>query len=146
MISHVPFLFGPFLISTSKFQRTENKINTHPAKISMGAKLSSCFNHVGSLSQQADQPAPVRVIAADSSLKELPASLRVAVSDILGGKAAPFVVCSSDELYFNEPPSALAADELLQPGHIYFLLPAAVLAQPRQHGLSCRARERGARG
>uniref|UniRef100_A0ACD5Z6D2 Uncharacterized protein n=1 Tax=Avena sativa TaxID=4498 RepID=A0ACD5Z6D2_AVESA len=96
----------------------------------MGAKLSSCINHRGRLSQQADQPAPVRVIAADGSLKELPASPRVAVSDVLGGEAAPFFVCDSDELYFNEPPPALAASELLQPGQIYFLLPAAVLARP----------------
>ncbi|XP_047076549.1 uncharacterized protein LOC124686689 [Lolium rigidum] len=97
----------------------------------MGAKLSSCFNHRSSLSQQAQQPAPVRVIAADGSLKELPASPHVAVSDVLGGDAASsFFVCNSDDLYFNEPPPALAAGELLQPGQIYFLLPAAVLGRP----------------
>ncbi|XP_047076531.1 uncharacterized protein LOC124686673 [Lolium rigidum] len=97
----------------------------------MGAKLSSCFNHRSSLSQQAQQPAPVRVIAADGSLKELPASPQVAVSDVLGGDAASsFFVCNSDDLYFDEPPPALAAGELLQPGQIYFLLPAAVLGRP----------------
>ncbi|KAM0853096.1 hypothetical protein ACQ4PT_051311 [Festuca glaucescens] len=96
----------------------------------MGAKLSSCFNHRGSLSQQAPQPAPVRVISADGSLKELPASPRDTVSDVLGGEAASFFVCNSDELYFNEPPPALAAGELLQPGQIYFLLPATVLGRP----------------
>ncbi|KAM3240841.1 hypothetical protein ACQJBY_054095 [Aegilops geniculata] len=40
----------------------------------MGAKLSCFSNHGGSLSQQPHQPAPVRVVAADGSLKELPAS------------------------------------------------------------------------
>ncbi|XP_047076548.1 uncharacterized protein LOC124686688 [Lolium rigidum] len=96
----------------------------------MGAKLSSCFNQRGSLSQQAHQPAPVRVIAADGSLKEFPASPRVTVSDVLGGEAASFFVCNSDELYFNEPPPSLAAGELLQPGQIYFVLPAAAFTRP----------------
>ncbi|XP_037449407.1 uncharacterized protein LOC119318975 [Triticum dicoccoides] len=96
----------------------------------MGAKVSSSSNHRGSLSEQAHQPASVRVIAADGSLKELPATPRVAVSDVLAGEAASFFVCNSDALYFNEPPPALASDELLRPGQIYFLLPAAVLTRP----------------
>ncbi|XP_051196328.1 uncharacterized protein [Lolium perenne] len=96
----------------------------------MGAKLSSCFNQRGSLSQQAHQPAPVRVIAADGSLKEFLATPRVTVSDVLGGEAASFFVCNSDELYFNEPPPALAAGELLQPGQIYFVLPVAAFTRP----------------
>ncbi|CAM0946378.1 unnamed protein product [Alopecurus aequalis] len=96
----------------------------------MGAKLSGCFKHASSLSQHAHQPATIRVIAADGTLKVLPASPRVAVSDVLGGEAASFFVCNSDTLYFNEPPPALASDELLQPAQIYFLLPAAVLARP----------------
>jgi hypothetical protein len=93
----------------------------------MGAKLSSCFNNQASLSQQ---QAPIRVIAADGSLKEFSAIPRVTVSDVLGGEAASFFVCNSDELYFNEPPPALAAGELLQPGQLYFLLLAAALARP----------------
>uniref|UniRef100_A0ACD5YPR6 Uncharacterized protein n=1 Tax=Avena sativa TaxID=4498 RepID=A0ACD5YPR6_AVESA len=96
----------------------------------MGAKLSSCFNDGASFSQREHQPAPVRVIAADGSLKELPSSPCVAVSDFLGAEAAFFFVCNSDALYFNEPPPALATGELLQPGQIYFVLPAAVLGRP----------------
>ncbi|KAM0834721.1 hypothetical protein ACQ4PT_063411 [Festuca glaucescens] len=96
----------------------------------MGAKLSSCFNQRGSLSRQAHQPASFRVIAADGSLKEFPTSPRVAVSDVLGGEAASFFVCNSDVLYFNETPPALAAGELLQPGQIYFVLPAAAFTRP----------------
>ena len=96
----------------------------------MGAKVSSSSNHRGSLSEQAHQPASVRVIAADGSLKELPATPRVAVSDVLAGEAASFFVCNSDALYFNEPPPALASDELLRPGQIYFLIPAAELGRP----------------
>lgn len=95
----------------------------------MGAKLSCFSNHRGSLSQQPHQPAPVRVIAADGSLKELPASPRVTVSDVLGGSAASFV-CSSDALYFDQSPPALASGEVLRPGQIYFVLPAALLGRP----------------
>jgi hypothetical protein len=72
----------------------------------------------------------IRVIAADGTLKELPASPRVAVSDLLGADAALFFVCNSDDLYFNEPPPALSPGELLRSGEIYFLLPAALLARP----------------
>uniref|UniRef100_R7WC68 Uncharacterized protein n=1 Tax=Aegilops tauschii TaxID=37682 RepID=R7WC68_AEGTA len=78
----------------------------------MGAKLSCFSNHGGSLSQQPHQPAPVRVIAADGSLKELPASPRVTVSNVLGGSAASFFVCSSDALYFDQSPPALASGEV----------------------------------
>ena len=96
----------------------------------MGAKLSCFSNHGGILSQQPHQPAPVRVIAADGSLKELPASPRVTVSNVLGGNAASFFVCSSDALYFDQSPPALASGEVLQSGQIYFVLPAALLGRP----------------
>ncbi|CAL4889467.1 unnamed protein product [Urochloa decumbens] len=104
----------------------------------MGLKLS-CI-HQGSLPRQAHQPAspaPARVIAADGSLKELPASSPTRVSDVLGhhkpsgGDAGPaFFVCNSDALYFNEHPPALAPGDLLRPGQIYFVLPAAMLEKP----------------
>ncbi|KAF7078707.1 hypothetical protein CFC21_083094 [Triticum aestivum] len=96
----------------------------------MGAKHSCFSNHRGSLSQQPHQPAPVRVVAADGSLKELHASPRVTVSDVLGGSAASFFVCNSDALYFEKSPPALASGEVLRPGHIYFVLPAALLGRP----------------
>uniref|UniRef100_A0A453NNF7 DUF4228 domain-containing protein n=2 Tax=Aegilops tauschii subsp. strangulata TaxID=200361 RepID=A0A453NNF7_AEGTS len=102
----------------------------HTSKDSMGAKISCSSIHRGTLSQQPHHPASVRVIAADGSLKELPASPRVAVSDVLAGEAASFFVCNSDALYFNEPPPALVSDELLRPGQIYFLIPAAELGRP----------------
>ncbi|CAN6271769.1 unnamed protein product [Urochloa humidicola] len=104
----------------------------------MGLKLS-CI-HRGSLSRQAHQPsspAPTRVIAADGSLKELPASSPTRVSDVLGhhkpsgsDSAPPFFVCCSNALYFNEHPPALAPGDLLRPGQIYFVLPAAILEKP----------------
>ncbi|KAL6888822.1 hypothetical protein ACP4OV_009848 [Aristida adscensionis] len=102
----------------------------------MGLKLS-CIKR-GGHSRQVHRPAspspsPARVIAADGSLKELPASRHVSVSDVLGADEAStplFFVCNSDALYFDEPPPALGPGEPLRPGQIYFVLPAAMLARP----------------
>ncbi|KAG0532145.1 hypothetical protein BDA96_04G083500 [Sorghum bicolor] len=102
----------------------------------MGLKLS-CIHHHSSLSRQAHlpaSPAPARVIATDGSLKELPASSPSTVADVLGrssdAAASSFFVCNSDALYFNERPPALPPGEVLQPGKIYFVLPAAMLKRP----------------
>ncbi|KAG8058369.1 hypothetical protein GUJ93_ZPchr0002g24302 [Zizania palustris] len=95
----------------------------------MGSKLS-CIH--GSSEQANHQLAPpAMVIAADGSLKELPAT--PAVADVVGGSGTTtpsFFVCNSDALYFNERPPALAPGEPLLPGQIYFVLPAAMLGQP----------------
>ncbi|KAM0847158.1 hypothetical protein ACQ4PT_055204 [Festuca glaucescens] len=90
----------------------------------MGSGLS--HNHRSSVSPQ-QQPLSARVIAADGSLTEFPASY----PDVLGDNAGrSFFVCSSDALYFNEDVPALGGSELLRPGQIYFVLPAAMLGQP----------------
>ncbi|KAM0847160.1 hypothetical protein ACQ4PT_055206 [Festuca glaucescens] len=94
----------------------------------MGSGLS--HNHRSSVSPQ-QQPLSARVIAADGSLTEFPASYPVSVSDVLGDNAGRrFFVCSSDALYFDEDVPALGGSELLRPGQIYFVLPAAMLGRP----------------
>jgi hypothetical protein len=95
----------------------------------MGSGLS--HNHRSSVSPQ-QQPSSARVIAADGSLTELPASFSlVSVSDVLGDNAGRrFFVCSSDALYFDEEVPALSGGELLRLGQIYFVLPAAMLGRP----------------
>ncbi|XP_066318081.1 uncharacterized protein [Miscanthus floridulus] len=105
----------------------------------MGLKLS-CVHH-GSLSRQAhmpSSPAPARVIAADGSLKELPAFSPSSIADVLGRSSdavsSSFFVCNSDALYFNERPPALDPGEVLRPGQIYFVLPAAMLERPLSTG------------
>ena len=104
----------------------------------MGLLRLSCF-HRGSVSRQVhrpDSPVPAcRVIAADGSLKELPAPCPLAaVSDVLGldgqTPVASSFVCNADALYFNEHPPALAPGDLLRPGQVYFLLPADLLGRP----------------
>ncbi|CAL5059793.1 unnamed protein product [Urochloa decumbens] len=109
----------------------------------MGLRLS-CIHGGRSISRQEYQPAaspapPARVIAADGSLKVLPAApspLVVTVSDVLGldtggdTAAAASFVCNADALYFNEHPPALAPGDLLWPGQMYFVLPAELLGRP----------------
>ncbi|KAM0856405.1 hypothetical protein ACQ4PT_049207 [Festuca glaucescens] len=43
-------------------------------------------------------------------------------------RGAPVFLCSSDELRFDTPPRALANEEALQPGWLYFPLPVSSLA------------------
>ena len=105
----------------------------------MGLLRLSCF-HRGSVSRQVhrpDSPVPAcRVIAADGSLKELPAPCPLAaVSDVLGldgddTLVASSFVCNADALYFNEHPPALAPGDVLRPGQMYFVLPADLLGRP----------------
>jgi hypothetical protein len=49
---------------------------------------------------------------------------------LAGDNAGRFFVCSSDALYFDADVPALGRDELLRPGQIYFILPAAMLCWP----------------
>uniref|UniRef100_A0A0D9YNM1 Uncharacterized protein n=1 Tax=Oryza glumipatula TaxID=40148 RepID=A0A0D9YNM1_9ORYZ len=106
----------------------------------MGSKLSCIYRPDSDIVVESEAPAPppppARVIAADGSLRELPASPCVAVvSDVLGGgedggDAASFFVCNSDALYFDERPPALSPGEPLRPGELYFVLPRAMLGRP----------------
>uniref|UniRef100_A0A0E0JWQ0 Uncharacterized protein n=1 Tax=Oryza punctata TaxID=4537 RepID=A0A0E0JWQ0_ORYPU len=87
----------------------------------MGSKLSCIYrpdSDIVDVDSEAPAP-PARVIAADGSLRQLPASPYVAVvSDVLGGgdDAASFFVCNSDALYFDDHPPALSPGERLQRG------------------------------
>uniref|UniRef100_A0A0E0G371 Uncharacterized protein n=1 Tax=Oryza nivara TaxID=4536 RepID=A0A0E0G371_ORYNI len=103
----------------------------------MGSKLSCIYRPESDIVVESEAPAPpppaARVIAADGSLRELPASPCVAVvSDVLGGgdDAASFFVCNSDALYFDDRPPALSPGEPLRPGELYFVLPRAMLGRP----------------
>ncbi|CAN6194227.1 unnamed protein product [Urochloa humidicola] len=107
----------------------------------MGSGLSSTHHHNRRSTASLHQPPPppssaaaaaALVVAADGSLREFaPASSSpVSASDVLGGNAAAedgSFLCSSDALYFDADVPALGADELLRPGQIYFVLPAAML-------------------
>ncbi|CAL5048783.1 unnamed protein product [Urochloa decumbens] len=105
----------------------------------MGSGLSSTHHHHRRSTASLHQPpsaaaAPALVVAADGSLREFaPASSPVSASDVLLTNAAAedgSFLCSSDALYFDADVPALGADELLRPGQIYFVLPAAMLGRP----------------
>ncbi|KAG8094854.1 hypothetical protein GUJ93_ZPchr0012g21435 [Zizania palustris] len=101
----------------------------------MGSGLSCNHRSSALLPHQPAPPAPpAQVITADGSLREVAAgassSCPVSVSDVVGGNADRFFLCSSDALYFDVDVPALDGGELLRPGQIYFLLPAAMLGRP----------------
>lgn len=86
--------------------------------------MGSCFS---SSSSYISQPT-AEVITFDGSLKEY--SEPVPASDILGEDRRSFFICSADRLYFDAYVPALGANELLQLGQIYFVLPNAKLEYP----------------
>ncbi|XP_074580433.1 uncharacterized protein LOC141836865 [Curcuma longa] len=72
-----------------------------------------------------------KVIAPDGCLLEYHAEITVrAVLDDAGHHLFNTFLCSSDELYFNAKIPALAAEETLRLGQIYFLLPLSKLHHP----------------
>ncbi|CAN6163416.1 unnamed protein product [Urochloa humidicola] len=102
----------------------------------MGSGLSSTHHHRSSTASLHQPPsaAAALVVAADGSLREFfPESSPVSASDVLSNAAAAdggSFLGSSDALYFDADIPALGADELLRPGQIYFVLPAAMLGRP----------------
>ncbi|KAJ3679010.1 hypothetical protein LUZ60_017021 [Juncus effusus] len=97
----------------------------------MGAKLS-CENGMETSSSSSAR-AMVRVIAADGSLRQF--SPPVSASDALINtpNSSSFFLCNSDTLYFNSYISAVLPEELLRPGHLYFILPLSMLGIALSH-------------
>ncbi|KAL6603015.1 hypothetical protein ACP70R_043376 [Stipagrostis hirtigluma subsp. patula] len=122
-------IYARSLLVNSSPHRTPNHSSLYTERF-MGSGLSS--NHRSSVTLR-QPPEPALVIAGDGSLREFsppPSSSPASVSDVLGGNAGRFFVCSSDALYFDADVPALGGDELLRPGQIYFVLPAAMLGRP----------------
>jgi hypothetical protein len=71
-----------------------------------------------------------KVVDLDGSIARY--ATPVTAREALGSDAArkSSFLCSSDELRFDEPARALAAEEVLQPGWLYFVLPVSILGQP----------------
>ncbi|KAF7073222.1 hypothetical protein CFC21_078254 [Triticum aestivum] len=73
--------------------------------------------------------ATAKVVGQDGSLAQFAAP--VTAGEALGDAArAPSFMCSADELRFDAPARALAAEEALQPGWLYFALPMSMLRRP----------------
>ncbi|VAI33916.1 unnamed protein product [Triticum turgidum subsp. durum] len=73
--------------------------------------------------------ATAKVVGPDGSLAQFAAP--VMAGEALGDAArASSFLCSADELRFDAPARALAAEEALQPGWLYFALPMSMLRRP----------------
>ncbi|CAN6218202.1 unnamed protein product [Urochloa humidicola] len=106
--------------------------------------MGSCVSFSRSPAPAAESSSPrapaatARVVNMDGSMSQftVPATAREALLALGGaggrGRASSPTrfLCSADELGFDASPRALAADEALRPGQLYFLLPAPVLRRP----------------
>ncbi|KAM0861803.1 hypothetical protein ACQ4PT_045657 [Festuca glaucescens] len=90
--------------------------------------MGSCV----SLSVAPPQPAvaTAKVVHLDGSLAQYATS--VTAREALGSDAtsSSSFLCSCDELQFDAPARALADEEVLQPGCLYFALPVSMLRRP----------------
>ncbi|KAM3276276.1 hypothetical protein ACQJBY_044576 [Aegilops geniculata] len=73
--------------------------------------------------------ATAKVIGLDGSLAQFAAPV-TAGEALLDAAQEPSFLCSADELRFDAPARALAPEEALQPGGLYFALPMSMLRRP----------------
>ncbi|KAL5209264.1 hypothetical protein ABZP36_004887 [Zizania latifolia] len=75
-----------------------------------------------------------RVVLADGALRRFPGGTRASQAVKAAGSApsSSCFLCSADELELGGAVAAIAADEELQPGQLYFVLPAAMRRRPLQ--------------
>ncbi|CAN6167476.1 unnamed protein product [Urochloa humidicola] len=104
--------------------------------------MGSCVSFSRSPPAESSSPrapaATARVVNTDGSMAQFAAPAKacealLALGDAGGhgrGSSPPRFLCSADELRFYAPPRALATDETLRPGQLYFVLPASVLRRP----------------
>lgn len=90
--------------------------------------MGSCFSTGTITTDAVNAPPTAKVITVAGDLREY--STPAATSDVLGTDSPACCLCSSDRLFCNEYIPALDPEELLQPGQIYFVLPAAKLRYP----------------
>ncbi|MQL70013.1 hypothetical protein Taro_002318 [Colocasia esculenta] len=78
-----------------------------------------------------DQPPTARVITLAGALREYPSHLST-TADVLagGGDGASCFLCNSNSLFCDDYIPPLDPEEPLQPGQLYFVLPAAKLRYP----------------
>ncbi|RCV40983.1 hypothetical protein SETIT_9G099200v2 [Setaria italica] len=77
--------------------------------------------------------AEARVVLADGALRRFPGGTRAsqAVKAAAAGAGAWFL-CSADELELGGAVAGVGPEEALQPGQLYFVLPAAMRRRPLQ--------------
>ncbi|XP_047051776.1 uncharacterized protein LOC124657236 [Lolium rigidum] len=94
--------------------------------------MGSCISHSPASSPAGSsgrRPAMAKVVGLDGSMTQYAAPVTACEAlgnDERNGNESVFL-CSSDELRFDAAPRALANEEELQPGWLYFLLPVSML-------------------
>ncbi|KAH0448965.1 hypothetical protein IEQ34_022765 [Dendrobium chrysotoxum] len=91
----------------------------------MGCSFSSVLTVVNDKNSIISSKA--MVVATNGSLLEYTSGIRT--SEVVMAVGKIYMLCNSDKLYFDAYPPAMASDEELVSGQIYFLLPAAELDQ-----------------
>ncbi|CAN6281461.1 unnamed protein product [Urochloa humidicola] len=81
-------------------------------------------------------PAEARVVLADGALRRFPggtrASQAVKAAAAGGAPAGAWFLCSADGLELGGAVAGVGPEEPLQPGQLYFVLPAAMRRRPLQ--------------
>lgn len=79
--------------------------------------------------------AEARVVLADGALRRFPGGTRASQAvkaAAAGTSAASWFLCSADGLELGGAVAAVGSEEALQPGQLYFVLPAAMRRRPLQ--------------
>lgn len=80
----------------------------------------------------AGEATAARVVLSDGALGRFPGGTRASQAVKTAGGAGACFLCSADGLELGRAVAAVAPDEELQPGQLYFVLPAAMLRRPLQ--------------
>ncbi|WVZ60495.1 hypothetical protein U9M48_010508 [Paspalum notatum var. saurae] len=100
----------------------------------MGA-CNSCEATAAVAAAPRSTSAEARVVLADGSLRRFPGGTRASQAvkaASASGAAASWFLCSADGLELGGAVAAVGSDEALQPGQLYFVLPAAMRRRPLQ--------------
>ncbi|KAJ1293675.1 hypothetical protein BS78_01G087100 [Paspalum vaginatum] len=97
----------------------------------MGA-CNSCEATAAVAAAPRSTSAEARVVLADGALRRFPGGTRASQAVKAAGAAASWFLCSADGLELGGAVAAVGSDEALQPGQLYFVLPAAMRRRPLQ--------------
>jgi hypothetical protein len=99
--------------------------------------MGSCVSRSGAMSTAAESvhALTAKVVDLDGSVAQFapPVTAQEALAATASGaqpSSSSRFLCCSDALDFDAPVSALAAHDALQPGQLYFALPASMLGRP----------------
>ncbi|KAM0856403.1 hypothetical protein ACQ4PT_049205 [Festuca glaucescens] len=95
----------------------------------MGSCVSRSLASASTAGSSGRRAATAKVVGLDGSMTQyaVPVMAREALGNDERNQNKSVFMCSSDEFRFDAPPRALADEEELQPGCLYFVLPVSTL-------------------